>query len=86
MRILSVTEHINTLNNVIDQQAELINDVERMRRLQILIKKDEPHLKLGNGTIQLQGELQAAEKLVDESLIKLKTGGENNAAKKNQNA
>jgi len=83
MHILSVTEHINTLNSTIDQYAELINNVERMRKLQILCTKDEPHLKLGNGMIQLQGELQAAEKLVDESLIKLKTGGEINAAKKN---
>jgi len=80
MRILSVTEHINTLNSVIYQQAEFINNVERMRRLQLNYNNH------AASDFDYHDDLRAAEKLVDESLIKLKTGGENNAAKKNQNA
>ena len=69
MRIFSVTEHINNLNNAIDKHVEFIHNVKRMRELQNLITKDEPHLKLGSGMIQLQGELQTVEKLVDDFII-----------------
>jgi len=74
MHILSVTEHLNTLNSVVSRQIEFINNVERMRALQILRAKDEPQLKLGSGAIQLKGELQTVEKLVDEFLAKRKKG------------
>jgi len=69
VRIFSVTEHINNLNNAIDKHVEFIHNVKRMRELQNLITKDEPHLKLGSGMIQLQGELQTVEKLVDDFII-----------------
>lgn len=77
MQIFSVTEHINSLNTAIDRQVEFINNVERMRRLQILRTKDEPHLKMGSGMLQLQGELREAEKLVDDFLAKRNKGGSN---------
>jgi hypothetical protein len=70
MKIYSVTEHINNLNNQIDKHVEFINNVKRMRWLQILLTKDEPHFKLGNGNIQLQGELQVVEEFVDDFLSK----------------
>lgn len=77
MQIFSVTEHINSLNTAIDRQVEFINNVERMRRLQILRTKDEPHLKMGSGMLQLQGELREAEKLVDDFLAKRNKGEKN---------
>jgi len=72
MQIHSVTEHINNLNSEIDKHIEFIHNVKRMRELQNLITKDEPHLKLGNGIIQLQ----AVEKLVDDFIIeRIKNNG-----------
>jgi len=70
MQIYSVTEHINNLNSEMNKQVEFIHNVKIMRELQNLVTKDEPHLKLGSGMIQLQGELQAVEKLVDDFLYK----------------
>jgi len=36
MQIFSVTEHLNTLNSVVDKQIEFINNVERMREKSIV--------------------------------------------------
>ena len=70
MQIFSVTEHINILTSTLDQYAELINDVERMRKLQF------DYNNHAASDFDFHDELRAAEKLVDESIIKLKTGGE----------
>ena len=87
MQIFSVTEHINTLSSTIDQHIELINNVELMRSRQRKLKffENDPTADFYL-VAEYKKQTKAAEKLVDESLIKLKTGGENNAAKKNQNA
>ena len=66
MRIFSVTEHINTLNSVLDQHIEFINNVEGLRELQLNYNNH------AASDFDFHDDLRAAEKLVDESIIKLK--------------
>ena len=62
MQIHSVTEHINNLNSEIDKHVEFINNVKRMRKLQL------DYNNHAASDFDYRNDLRAVENAVDDFL------------------